>query len=182
MRKRSVQRIVVRRRPGAGGEGLLAAGPLIVRCALGRGGIIARKREGDGGTPLGRWPLRNGFYRADRLTAKPATAVTLQAMRRDFGWCDAPGDRNYNRFVRHPYAASAERLWREDGLYDVVVVIGYNDRMRRRGAGSAIFLHVAERDGRGRLKPTEGCIALPLAHLRRLLLVLGPASDVLIAV
>ncbi len=81
------------------------------------------------------------------------------------GWCDDPRDRNYNRYVRHPYPASAERMWREDNLYDVVVVLSHNDRPRVRGRGSAVFMHVA----RTGMTPTEGCVALRLPHLLRLL-------------
>jgi L,D-peptidoglycan transpeptidase YkuD (ErfK/YbiS/YcfS/YnhG family) len=95
-------------------------------------------------------------------------------MRRLDGWCDAPGDRNYNRPVRHPYPASAERLWREDELYDVLVVLGHNQRPRLRGGGSAIFMHVA----RPGYLPTEGCIALERGHLLALLERLGPGAMV----
>ena len=116
-------------------------------------------------------PLRSGagpslrvLFRADRLP-RPRTALPVQRIGRADGWCDAPGDRNYNRPVRHPYPASAERLWREDALYDVVVVLGHNQRPRLRGAGSAIFMHVA----RPGYLPTEGCIALRRDHLLRLL-------------
>lgn len=156
--------ILVRRRPGQRAQGLLALGMRIVPCALGRGGLAARKREGDGATPIGRLALRCALYRADR-GARPRTGLPLRAIRPADGWCDAPADRNYNRFVSHPYAASAERLWREDGLYDALVVLDYNMRPRRRGAGSAIFLHVA-RDG---YAPTEGCVALAARDLGRLL-------------
>ena len=92
------------------------------RCALGRGGIIAEKREGDGGTPVGRFPLRQLYSRADKGVS-PVTTLPVRALSRADGWCDAPDDRNYNRPVRHPYPASAERLWRGDHLYDVVVVL-----------------------------------------------------------
>ena len=95
----------------------------------------------------------------------------MRAIRPRDGWCDAPADRNYNRPVRHPYPASAERLWRADGLYDVVVVLGYNDRPRVRGRGSAIFMHVA----RPGYAPTEGCIALARPHLLRVLDAAGSA-------
>jgi L,D-peptidoglycan transpeptidase YkuD (ErfK/YbiS/YcfS/YnhG family) len=91
--------------------------------------------------------------------------LPVRAIRRHDGWCDASADRNYNRPVRLPYAASAERLWREDALYDVVVVLDYNKRPRVRGRGSAIFMHVA----RPGYAPTEGCIALARGHLLRLL-------------
>lgn len=81
------------------------------------------------------------------------------------GWCDDPSDRNYNRGVEHPYPASAERMWREDRLYDIAVVLGFNDHPRVRGRGSAIFLHVA---GPG-LLATEGCVALSRADLVQVL-------------
>jgi L,D-peptidoglycan transpeptidase YkuD (ErfK/YbiS/YcfS/YnhG family) len=93
----------------------------------------------------------------------------MRATRIEDGWCDAPGDRNYNRPISHPYPASAERMWRQDQLYDIVVVLGYNDRPRIRGRGSAIFLHVA----RGNLAPTEGCIALRRSDLEKLLPLIG---------
>ncbi len=122
------------------------------------------KREGDGATPVGAWPLREVFYRPDRV-ARPRTRLPVTPLRRDDGWCDDPADRNYNRRVRLPYPAGHERLWREDHLYDLVVVLGYNDRPRACGKGSAIFMHLATR-GFG---PTEGCIALRETDLRRLL-------------
>lgn len=133
-------------------------------CALGRAGCRARKREGDGATPIGQWRVSAVLYRADRMR-RPRTPLPVRAIRRHDGWCDASADRNYNRPVRLPYAASAERLWREDALYDVVVVLHYNERPRVRGRGSAIFMHVA----RPAYTPTEGCIALAREHLLRLL-------------
>ena len=138
----------------------LRLGILYLPCALGRGGRRADKREGDGATPLGVWRVREVLYRADR-TRRPGTPLPVRTIRPEDGWCDAPGDRNYNRRVRHPYPASAERLWREDDLYDVVVVLDYNLRPRVRGRGSAIFMHVA----RPGYRPTEGCIALRREHL-----------------
>jgi L,D-peptidoglycan transpeptidase YkuD (ErfK/YbiS/YcfS/YnhG family) len=127
------------------------------RAAVGVAGIGEKRREGDGITPIGRWPLRRVYYRADRM-AKPATGLPVDAIARDWGWCDAPDDPNYNRRVRLPYPASTERLWREDALYDVIAVAGFNDDPVVAGKGSAIFLHVAAPD----YGPTEGCIALAL--------------------
>jgi L,D-peptidoglycan transpeptidase YkuD (ErfK/YbiS/YcfS/YnhG family) len=143
-------------------RGVLAFGMRQIPCALGRSGRLARKREGDGGTPLGRFALGAVFYRPDRGPRPPVgRARPLRPME---GWCDASADRNYNRPVRHPYPASAERLWREDGLYDVVVVVDYNLRPRVKGLGSAIFVHGA----RPGFAPTEGCVALALPHLKTL--------------
>ncbi len=144
--------------------GNVTIGNLRLRCALGRAGRRVRKREGDGATPVGVFALREVLYRADRIP-RPRTGLPLRPLRRDDGWCDCPSDRNYNRPVRHPYPASAERLWRPDGLYDLVVVLGYNDRPRTKGRGSAVFLHVAG-DG---LAPTAGCIAMARSDLLKLL-------------
>ncbi|MBM3488355.1 MAG: hypothetical protein FJX67_17275 [Alphaproteobacteria bacterium] len=131
------------------------------RAAIGRAGIAPDKREGDGATPIGSFPIRNGFWRADRL-ARPATAIALAAIDPADGWCDDPGDPTYNRAVRLPYAGRHERLWRADGLYDLVLVLGYNDDPVVAGRGSAIFLHCAAAD----FGPTEGCVALALDDLR----------------
>ena len=164
-------------RSAAATRGMLKLGSLQVPCALGRTGCSARKREGDGATPIGRWTMREVLYRADRV-ARPRTGLPLRAIRQHDGWCDAPADRNYNRPVRHPYAASAERLWRQDGLYDLVVVLGYNDRPRVRGRGSAIFMHVAAPG----LGPTAGCIALERRHLVCLLARLGRGAAVAVLI
>lgn len=142
-------------------------------CAVGRGSLRRAKREGDGVTPVGRWPIRRVLYRADRL-GKPDTAFPCEPIRADDGWCDAPADPAYNRPVRLPYPASHETMTREDRLYDGVVVLGHNDDPVVPGAGSAIFLHVA-RDDYG---PTEGCVALALPHLLTVLQEARPGSAV----
>ncbi len=162
---------VVRGLSGRAQRGILSYGGLQFPCALGRSGRQALKREGDGATPIGRFAVRQAFYRADRLK-RPQTGLPLRRLRTDDGWCDDPLDRNYNRYVRHPYPASAERLWRADGLYDLIVVIGHNDRPRVRGRGSAVFIHVA---GPG-LGPTAGCIGLRLADLKHLVAHLSRTS------
>jgi len=134
-----------------------------VRCALGKGGVIeaGSKREGDGASPIGAWRLRRVLWRADR-GAIPETALPVAPIARDDGWCDAPNDPAYNKIVKHPYPASAERLWREDHVYDIVVILGYNDQPAIPGAGSAIFWHLAQPDWRA----TEGCIAITEADMR----------------
>ena len=125
------------------------------RCAIGPGGIAVKGGEGDGITPRGIWSVREIFYRADRV-AEPDTVLPLRAIERDDGWCDAPDDPNYNRPVKLPYPASAETLWRDDHLYDLVLVLGYNDDPVVAGKGSAIFLHLASTD----FSATHGCVAL----------------------
>ncbi|MEX0852555.1 MAG: L,D-transpeptidase family protein, partial [Bauldia sp.] len=154
-------------------RGFMVAGFFGAACALGRSGIGRRKREGDGATPSGRFALVNVFYRADRL-ARPATRLPVAPFRRYRGWCYDPADRRYNRPVRLPYPARHERLWRDDHLYDVVVVLDYNLAMPRPGAGSAIFLHIATPS----FAPTAGCIAVDPATMRRLLALVGPRTRI----
>lgn len=135
-------------------KGLARVGSNSFRCAVGRGGIRLDKREGDGATPVGRWPLRQLFYRADRLS-RPSTVLPTRSLKQQDGWCDAPADPAYNTNVVLPYVASAEQLWRSDQVYDLIVVVGYNDAPVVPFKGSAIFLHVA----RGNYPPTAGCVA-----------------------
>lgn len=151
-------------RPGRPTQGLMRAGPRVIRCALGKGGIVSRKREGDGGTPLATMMLSLLRVRRNRRFAV-ATRLATRPIRSNDGWCDAPEDPNYNRPVRLPYGASHERMMRDDALYDFCVVLDWNLRPRRRGCGSAIFMHLA-RPGH---RPTEGCIALSRADMRWLL-------------
>ena len=141
------------------------------RCAVGHAGIGVKQREGDGLTPIGIWPLRQVLYRADRL-ARPATALPVAPIDQDQAWCDVPDDPNYNRLVRLPYASLDERLWREDSLYDIIVVVGYNDAPVVPGKGSAIFLHLARPD----YGPTAGCVALPREDLLQALAQAGLSS------
>lgn len=146
------------------------------RCALGRGGVRLDKQEGDGATPIGCFPLRRVLYRADRLHA-PVTALPVAPIEADDGWCDDPADPAYNRPVKLPRAGRHERLWRDDHLYDVVVVLGHNDDPPVPGKGSAIFLHVAHVDYR----PTEGCVALALPDLLTVLRNCGPATELCVS-
>ena len=127
-------------------------------CALGRTGLAGEKREGDGGTPIGTFPLRELRYRQDREAA-PETGLPLIPIGPKDGWCDAPADPAYNRPVKLPYPASAEEMWRDDHLYDLVIVVGYNDDPVVPEAGSAIFIHLAKEE-HGELQPTAGCVSL----------------------
>lgn len=135
------------------------------RCALGRGGVRTDKREGDGATPVGRFPLRQCFFRPDRVLL-PTTDLPIRALTERDGWCDDPADPAYNQWITLPHSARHERLWREDHLYDLIVVIGHNDGPIVTGAGSAIFIHVTKPD----YAPTEGCVALARDDLLALLI------------
>ena len=155
-------------------DGRLVLGGLVFRAALGRGGVRGDKQEGDGATPIGLLPLRRVLYRADHLSP-PDCAVPREPIAPNDGWCDDVDERDYNRLIRLPHDGHYEELWRQDAVYDVIGVLGWNDAPVVRGRGSAIFLHVARSD----YAPTEGCIALALGDLRR---VLGAGlSEVLVA-
>ena len=147
------------------------AGPR--RCAIGPAGIGHKDREGDGVTPQGVFPIREIFYRADRMAA-PQVQLPLRTLMPDDGWCDASDDPQYNRLVKLPYGASAEQMWRDDPLYDLVAVIGFNDDPVVAGKGSAIFLHLAKPD----YASTAGCVALSRSDLLAALEQLRPGDRI----
>lgn len=145
-----------------------------IACAMGRSGLIpaAEKREGDGATPTGRWRLTRVHYRADRLPEPACPALPVRAITPADRWCDDPVHPDYNRLVRAPFPASCETLFREDGLYDLIVETDHNTDPIVPGAGSAIFLHCISPEK----KPTAGCIAIPRPALQALLAAFdGPA-------
>ena len=152
-------------------RGVLIAAGAVFPCALGRSGLVRQKREGDGGTPVGAWPMRYVLYRPDRM-ARPASGLPRFAIAPGDGWCDCPSERRYNRPIRVPSASSAEGLWRSDGLYDVIVVLGYNDDPPVPGRGSAIFFHLARED----FGPTAGCVAVRRADMLKLVSRCGPGT------
>jgi L,D-peptidoglycan transpeptidase YkuD (ErfK/YbiS/YcfS/YnhG family) len=145
-------------------DGRMELAGQIFRVTLGRAGVRSDKHEGDGATPAGVLPLRRVLYRADR-GPPPACVVPIEPLAPDDGWCDDPTHADYNRMVRLPHDARCEELWRSDGVYDLIGVLGWNDAPVVRDRGSAIFLHVARAD----YAPTDGCVALALADLRRVL-------------
>jgi L,D-peptidoglycan transpeptidase YkuD (ErfK/YbiS/YcfS/YnhG family) len=174
-RRTTYARIDVRRRPGDRRKGLIAVGQLRIAAALGRSGITADKREGDGATPAGRFRPVRLWWRKDRLP-RPRTALPARPIGPADGWCEDPADRGYNRAVKLSPGAAGDRLLRDDALYDMVIEIDHNVRPRIAGRGSAVFIHVAKAG----LGPTAGCIAMPAAALRRLLARLGPNTRIVI--
>jgi len=145
------------------------------RCAIGRGGVRSEKREGDGATPIGQFPLRRLLYRPDRLPA-PVWALPADPLAPDDGWCDDPADAAYNRQVKLPHSGRHERLWRDDGIYNLIVVLGHNDDPVVPGHGSAVFLHVAGPE----YPPTDGCVALALRDLLELLAAVSAADRLVV--
>ena len=156
-------------------DGFIDIGGRRVRCALGKGGVkpAAEKREGDGASPAGVWPIRRVLYRPGRGEA-PVTAFDLAPISLHDGWCDDPRDPAYNRPVYLPYPASAEHLWLESAVYDVVVVLGHNDDPVVPYMGSAIFLHLSQPD----YSPTAGCVAIPRTEMEALLKLARPGDAV----
>jgi L,D-peptidoglycan transpeptidase YkuD (ErfK/YbiS/YcfS/YnhG family) len=173
--KFSHRTLVVRAKPGDRSRGWLLARPLALPVALGRGGIRANKREGDGGTPRGTFRLRRLWWRADRA-ARPRTLLPLRPIRRNDGWCEDPRDRRYNRPIHVPRDQPGDRLWRQDRLYDFIIELDHNTRPRIAGRGSAVFIHVA----RPGFAPTAGCIALKVDALRRLIARASPHTRIVI--
>lgn len=164
LRDRALQMIHVRPAAGDRRRGWMTLDGRTLPVALGRGGILANKREGDGGTPRGTFrPLRL-WWRADRH-ARPTTKLPVRVIRPDDGWCEDPSDRAYNKAVKLDAASSADRLTRADHLYDFIIEIDHNARPRIAGRGSAVFLHLA----RPGFTPTAGCVAMTKANMLRLL-------------
>jgi len=155
-------------------DGRFEAGDRTYRCTLGRSGVIAapEKREGDGHSPAGAWPIRKVLYRPD--VGAPETALPLEPIARDQGWCDDPEDPAYNTRITLPFRGSFEKLWRDDEIYDVVVVLGHNDDPPVPYLGSCIFMHLARPDW----SPTQGCVALPRADLAEVLAQARPGDTV----
>ena len=175
MHRSTLPRLRVRSRPGRRTQGWLRAGSLTIPVALGRGGIRADKREGDGGTPRGTFRLMRLWWRADRHP-RPSTLLPVRRITGDLAWCEDPRDRRYNRPFRRTADAPGDRLRRDDRLYDFIVEIDHNTRPRVAGRGSAVFLHVA----RPQFGATAGCVAMTLPRLRWLLGRVGPKTRIVI--
>jgi L,D-peptidoglycan transpeptidase YkuD (ErfK/YbiS/YcfS/YnhG family) len=156
--------IIVRTAPGNRNRAIVQVGPLVFYAAIGRSGRTSRKREGDGATPIARMALIEGYVRGEH-PGQLRTTLPIRRIRSDMLWCDQPDHANYNRPVRAPFSKSHERLMRPDHLYDIVLVMDWNISSRKRGAGSAIFFHLA----RPGYAPTEGCVAVKRRDMERLL-------------
>ena len=175
MRRSALKAIHVRTAPGTRTRGWLTAGPLAFPVALGRGGILANKREGDGATPRGVFRALRLWWRADRAP-RPTTLLPVRRIAPDDAWCEDPTDRRYNRPIRMAPGQTGDRLRRDDHLYDFIVEIDHNTRPRIAGRGSAVFIHLA-RPGLG---PTAGCVAMPKVRLDQLLKMLGTGTRIVI--
>lgn len=171
----ALREVYVRGRPGERSRGWLIADGHAIQVALGRGGIRADKREGDGGTPRGVFHPVRVWWRKDRHV-RPRTALPIRPIRPDDGWCEEPGERRYNQPIRLGAATAGDRLTRADHLYDFIIEIDHNTRPRISGRGSAVFLHLA----RENFGPTAGCIAMTRPALLRLVARLTPQTRIVI--
>ena len=175
MRDRPLSVIRVNRAAGDPRRGWLVADSWTIPVALGRGGIKANKREGDGGTPRGVFFPRRLWWRADRHV-RPKTHLTTRPIRPEDAWCEDPADRHYNQAIRLERGAGGDRLTRDDHLYDFIVEIDHNTGPRIAGRGSAVFLHLA----RENFSPTAGCVSMNQSGMLRLLRRMGPRTRIVI--
>jgi len=175
MRYTAFSLLKVAARPGMRSRGVLIAGRLAIPVVLGRTGIRANKHEGDGATPRGRFRLRRLWWRADR-SPKPATLLPTARIDRRIAWCEDPGDRHYNQWIRRESEQGGDRLKRTDHLYDFIIEIDHNTRPRIAGRGSAVFLHLA----RANFGPTAGCVSMTKSAMLQLLRRLGPRTRIII--
>ena len=174
-RDQPLSAISVRAAAGDPRRGWLTADGWTVPVALGRGGILANKREGDGGTPRGTYYPRQLWWRADRHP-KPRTFLPVRPIRPEDAWCEDPQDRHYNQPIRLVRDQAGDRLTREDHLYDFIVEIDHNAGPRVAGRGSAVFLHLA----RNNFAPTAGCVSMTKSAMLRLLRRMGPQTKIMI--
>ncbi|WP_441232997.1 L,D-transpeptidase family protein [Bradyrhizobium sp. 930_D9_N1_4] len=170
-----VSAIRVKAAAGNPRRGWLTAGHLTIPVALGRGGILANKREGDGGTPRGSFRPRQLWWRGDRYS-RPQTFLPARPIGDTDAWCEDPNDRHYNQPIRLDRGQGGDRLKRADQLYDFIIEIDHNTKPRIAGRGSAVFLHLA-RDNFG---PTAGCVSMTRAAMLQLLKQLGPKTRIII--
>ncbi|MGD0847381.1 L,D-transpeptidase family protein [Bradyrhizobium sp.] len=172
---RPLSAIWIRAAAGDPRRGWLMASGQPVPVALGRGGIIANKREGDGGTPRGTFRPRQLWWRADRHP-RPRTFLPSRAIRPEDAWCEDPYSRHYNQPLRLDRDHGGDRLTRDDHLYDFIVEIDHNTSPRIAGLGSAVFLHLA----RENFGPTAGCVSMTKSAMLQLLRRLGPQTRIVI--
>ena len=135
-----------------------------VKCAIGKRGIGKKRREGDLITPKGLFKIKKVYFRRDKVRGLE-TKFSMKAITKNMGWCNDPKSNKYNQLIKYPFAFNAEKLYRNDNIYDIVIVLNFNSRPVKKNKGSAIFLHVAKR----KYKPTEGCVAIKKNELKKLL-------------
>ena len=135
-----------------------------LKCSVGKSGTTKSKKEGDLATPVGLFKLGNLYYRSDR-NRPIKSGLQKKIIKKNMGWCDDIKSKKYNKEIRFPFKFKAEKLYREDRIYDIFINIKYNQTPIVKGKGSAIFLHLANQ----KYKPTKGCIAIKKKHFLKIL-------------
>ncbi len=147
-----------------------------IKCAVGKRGISRKKIEGDGCTPKGAFKFKYLLYRKDKIF-KIRTCLKKVAIKKNMGWCDDPSSRSYNKLIKFPFIHSAEKLYKKESTYDVILVIDYNLRPIIKNKGSAIFLHIAKKNYRS----TEGCVAISKKDMKLLLTFINKKTKLIIS-
>ena len=168
-----VDQLVIRSTGKTASKGRVQVNHITYPCVIGKGGVGVKSREGDGITPVGCWKMAYFLYRADRIQ-KPHSLLSGFAIRPGDSWCDLVTSRHYNRPLAATLPGSSEALWRQDNLYDIVIVLDHNTRPAISGRGSAIFIHLSGSDN----PYTQGCIALDRPDLLKILYSCGPQTKV----
>ncbi len=141
-----------------------------IKCSIGKRGLTRKKTEGDLKTPRGIFNFKYILYRHDKIKNIRANIKKFK-IKKNFGWCDDPKSKYYNKLISFPFKMSAEKLYLKKNIYDIILVINYNINPVKKNKGSAIFLHVATKN----FSPTKGCLAikkkdflkiLPLINIR----------------
>jgi L,D-peptidoglycan transpeptidase YkuD (ErfK/YbiS/YcfS/YnhG family) len=145
-------------------SGYLKYKNLKFRCALGEAGIKKKEKEGDSVTPKGTFEIIKIYYRPDRIK-NITTDLKKIKIKKNMGWCDDSRSHFYNQQIKLPNKFAHEKLFRNDNLYDLILVLNYNINPTIKHKGSAIFIHIAKNS----YKKTKGCIALKKEHLMELI-------------
>ena len=126
-----------------------------IKCSIGKKGLTSLKREGDQRTPKGKFKFILLLYRKDRVNYF-RSKIKKMIIKKNMGWCDDPKSKNYNKLIKFPFSYSAEKLYLQKNIYDLILVLNFNIKPIKKGLGSAIFLHISDRN----FNPTKGCIAV----------------------
>jgi len=153
----------------------LICGDFQFKCSIGKKGLKKNKLEGDNCTPIGTFSLGPVYYRNDRVD-KPNTKLETVKIDKKMGWCDDPNSISYNKEIKLNEKIKAEKLYRKDKIYDIIIVINYNTRKIIKNKGSAIFIHITNN-----YIPTKGCLALSLNDIEILLKIIGKNSKIKIS-
>ena len=148
---------------------------LKVKCAIGKKGIGYKRKEGDLITPLGQFKIKYILYRKDRV--KISTKLKKKVIKKNMGWCDDPKSSYYNKLIKLPFNYKHEKLYKNENIYDMILVLNYNMNPVKKNKGSAIFIHVAKNN----FKRTKGCVAIRKIDFIRLIKKINPYTKVKIS-